>query len=260
MRHMFGFLIKKWFFDLWDNFLPSILINLGFILLLAIPVAAAPAAANAGILSGILVQIAGILLVVIYLGGVYTAAKSFTNYSSISIGEIWTGLRETLPLSLIFGLILLFHAFLLSVALPFYSSFGNWVGLLALSLLFWMSVTWLLAAQYLYPTHRRLNREIRQVFKKSFLLFFDNILFSVVLALGAVIIGAISVFTAFLIPGISGIAIWYEAALKLRMYKYDHLEEHPDERKSIPWDSLLYDERERVGKRTLRGMIFPWKE
>ena len=49
--------------------------------------------------------------------------------------------------------------------------------------------------------------------------------------------------------------------MKLRLYKYDYLEENPDaKRNDIPWDALLIDERERVGKRTLRGMIFPWKE
>ena len=45
------------------------------------------------------------------------------------------------------------------------------------------------------------------------------------------------------------------------MYKYDWLEANPEaNRKKIPWDALLMDDKERVGKRTLRGMIFPWKE
>ena len=34
---MFGFLIKKSFFDLWDNFLAAVLANLGFIVVLSIP-------------------------------------------------------------------------------------------------------------------------------------------------------------------------------------------------------------------------------
>jgi hypothetical protein len=28
----------------------------------------------------------------------------------------------------------------------------------------------------------------------------------------------------------------------------------------VPWDALLAEDREQVGVRTLRGMIFPWKE
>jgi hypothetical protein len=44
------------------------------------------------------------------------------------------------------------------------------------------------------------------------------------------------------------------------MYKYDYLEKNPGDRRRIPWDALLVEDRERVGKRTLKGMIFPWKE
>jgi hypothetical protein len=86
-------------------------------------------------------------------------------------------------------------------------------------------------------------------------------MFAVGLAIGGVFIMLVSFVTAFLVPGITGLAIWYQSALRLRMYKYDYLEEHPDTpKREIPWDALIYDDRERVGKRTLRGMIFPWKE
>ena len=49
-------------------------------------------------------------------------------------------------------------------------------------------------------------------------------------------------------------------AMKLLMFKYDYLDENPDaDIKHIPWDDLLYDEREKVGPRSLKSMIFPWK-
>jgi hypothetical protein len=39
------------------------------------------------------------------------------------------------------------------------------------------------------------------------------------------------------------------------------LEENPDaNRRKIPWDALLIDEKDRVGSRSIRGMIFPWKD
>ncbi len=45
------------------------------------------------------------------------------------------------------------------------------------------------------------------------------------------------------------------------MFKYDYIEAHPDtDRKHLPWEELLFEEREKVGTRTLKGMIFPWKE
>ncbi|MCF6336254.1 MAG: hypothetical protein L3J12_10990, partial [Spirochaetales bacterium] len=77
----------------------------------------------------------------------------------------------------------------------------------------------------------------------------------------SLIVLSLSVFTAFLIPGVTVILLAHQTAVKLRLYKYDYLEENKDTgRKNIPWNTLLFDEREKVGKRTLKGMIFPWKE
>ena len=71
----------------------------------------------------------------------------------------------------------------------------------------------------------------------------------------------VSFFTALLLPGIATIMLWWNIAFKLRLYKYDWLEQNPGaNRRRVPWDALLVEDRERVGKRTLKGMIFPWKE
>jgi len=93
-----------------------------------------------------------------------------------------------------------------------------------------------------------------------FLLLLDNPLFTVGLLIGSLVVFVLSAFTAFLLPGLATILLWWNVALKLRLYKYDHLEKHPDDRRHIPWDGLLAEDRDRVGKRTLKGMIFPWKE
>ena len=71
----------------------------------------------------------------------------------------------------------------------------------------------------------------------------------------------LSFFLAFLVPGFAGVALAGDVALRLRMYKYDWLEANPGaKRNEVPWDELLGEDRELVGKRTLKGMIFPWKE
>jgi hypothetical protein len=43
------------------------------------------------------------------------------------------------------------------------------------------------------------------------------------------------------------------------------LEEHPElktkkERKNIPWEELIYEDRETLGPRTFRSFLFPWKD
>ena len=63
----------------------------------------------------------------------------------------------------------------------------------------------------------------------------------------------------------AGILINNTNALRILLYKYDYLEEHPElttkkQRRQIPWDDLLFEDREIVGKRTIRNFLFPWKD
>lgn len=258
---MFGFLIKKAFFDLWDNFLPAILINLGFIALLALPVTLPASLAPLSTLLALAVMIAGALLAVVYTGAAFELSRRITDFQSLEWSMVLPALRSAWKPALLVGTIGLVHGFLLSVALPVYTSFNNALGLFALALLFWMSVLWWITVPWFFPVVQRLNARPGTALKKSFILTFDNTGLTVGLVIGALLIVLLSFLTAFLLPGIAGLAIWYQTALRLRMYKYDYLDQHPDaNRKEIPWDALLLDDRERVGKRSLRGMIFPWKD
>jgi hypothetical protein len=137
----------------------------------------------------------------------------------------------------------------------------NLASLAAFALLFWVTVAVILAAQYFLPLRARVDRKLAKIVRKGFLLLLDNPGHSLGLFLGALLILVVSVFTAFLLPGPATLLLWWNTAFKLRLYKYDYLEQNPDaNRRKIPWDALLVEDRERVGKRTLRGMIFPWKE
>jgi hypothetical protein len=71
----------------------------------------------------------------------------------------------------------------------------------------------------------------------------------------------LSGFAAFLFPGPAGLLLFLDEGLRLRLIKYDWLEANPDaDRRNVPWDTLLIDEREKTGSRSLRGLIFPWKD
>ena len=71
----------------------------------------------------------------------------------------------------------------------------------------------------------------------------------------------LSLLTATMIPGVAGISLSRMDTTKLLMLKYDFLEANPDStKKDINWEDLLYEERQLVGPRTLKGMIFPWKD
>lgn len=254
-------MIKKSFFDLWDNFLPAILLNLGFIAVLAIPMALPSALTAAGAAFAVAARIIGVLALFVYTGAAAMIARDITNYESAEWRNFWEYLKETWPAGLVLGTIYLLHAFLVSVAIPVYGNMQGILGLAALAFLFWASVIWLISSLFYFPIRSRLDTKIGKVLKKCFIVFFDNTGFAIYTAIGFVVIGILSVFTAFLLPGLAGLLIWVQAGMKLRLYKYDYLEEHPEtQRRDIPWDELLLDDRDRVGKRTLRGMIFPWKE
>lgn len=258
---MFGFLIKKSFFDVWDNFIGSVLVNLGFVLLMAIPFAIPFAIADSLPALTLVILALGILLLFVFAGGASLAARDIANYEGIEWRALWSYVTETWKSSLLFGLINVVLVFLLSVAFPVYTGMENLFGIAAAAVLFWAYVVWLLAAQFFFPVRAQLDEKFGKILKKCFVLFFDNTGYAIASFVVLILLSAVSVFTAFLIPGIMGILVWLQDGVKLRVYKYDYLEEHPDaERRRLPWDALLVEDRERVGKRSFRGMIFPWKE
>jgi len=92
-------------------------------------------------------------------------------------------------------------------------------------------------------------------------MFIDNVLFSLGLLVGALIISGISTFFIFIIPGIGMLLLWYHVAVRLRLAKYDYLEQNPNTKSSnIPWKVILQDDMKRLSSRTLKRLIFPWLE
>ena len=128
-------------------------------------------------------------------------------------------------------------------------------------------LTVVLALQWFLPIQAQLGNKFKKTLKKCFIIFFDNIGFSVFMFLYTLILAGISYFTATLIPGFAGILLSYNNAFRIRLYKYDWLEEHEEELKQhgkrkvrIPWGELIADDRETLGPRTLKSFIFPWKD
>lgn len=258
---MFGFLVKKTFFDMWDNMFRVLIMNLGFLAVLAIVFVLAPVA---GAILPLALGIAavGVAALAVYAGGASRMCADIADYKQPGFAEFWTYLKEGVPSSLLLALtVVVYVVVVIFVDFPFFASVKNLASWLAFALLFWVTVACALALQYYFPIRARLDKKFRKLIRKSFLLLLDNPGHTIGLFIGTILILIVSAFTAFLLPGPATVLLWWSAAFKLRMYKYDYLEANPDaNRRKIPWDALLVDDRERVGKRTLRGMIFPWKE
>jgi hypothetical protein len=257
---MIGFLIKKNFFDMWDNLFRVALLNLGFIISLAIPVFLPPLLESIPLL-GLAVLFIGILWCFVYLSAAALCLKSVSDYGGFGFADFFNNLKVGWPLGLVAGLIIFLCYLLITFVMRFYLQMNSLFGLLLAAIIFWTLVVGILSLQFLFTVRARLDKKISKVIRKCFVIFFDNPGFSIFMFLGIIFTFAVSVLLAFLFPGPAGILLFIDEGLRLRLLKYDYLEANPEaNRKKIPWDALLIDERERTGTRSLKSFIFPWKD
>jgi hypothetical protein len=258
---MVGFFIKKSFFDGWDNLIGMVLHNLGYLVVLLALFGSMSLSQNYLVLS-IFGLILTALLFAFYTAGVASSAYSYSKYERAGFDGFSKGFRQSWRHALLFWVLSLLDSSLIVLVIPFYLSFGNAFGTILSVVLFWVFVGLFLALLFYYPLSKIMSgdRPLKTL-KKSFLLVFDNLWFSLFLAFDVVISFVISIFLAGLAPGGCGILLECQDATKLLMLKYDYQEVNPEaDRRKIPWDELLYDEQECVGHRSLKNMIFPWKD
>jgi hypothetical protein len=253
-------LLRKFFYDLWDNLVRIALLNLGFIAVFAVPLFVPQLLAWNPLLEAA-ATFAGALLVCVYLSTIAALIKKIPDAEFSPLAELKSAAKPAIPAGLLSGAVFFFVFIIITVTLPFYLQINSTFGIFFAVVVFWFMCAVLLILQYFIPVKNRLEPNLKKALKKSALLFLDNSLFSVFLLLFSFLLLLVSVFVAFLAPGPAGALLFLDEALRLRLLKYDYLEAHPDaNRKKIPWDTLLEAERENVGKRSWKSFIFPWKE
>lgn len=258
---MTGFFLKKAFFDGWDNLIGLVVLNLGY---LAILLAVLGCMTLAGI-STPLALFAFLLTTGVFAffsSGVAASSYSFARYERPGWTVFKQGIRGSWRHSLFFWLLILLDACLILFVIPFYLSYNNVIGMLLAVLLFWVFLGLTFALFYYWPLFFVMQGDRpTKTLKKSFIIVFDNLLFTFFFAIYQLFNLVISILLAGLAPGVAGMHLAASDAIKLLMFKYDYLEEHPDaDRRHIPWEELLYEERECIGHRSLKNMIFPWKD
>lgn len=257
---MIGFFIKKAFFDGWDNLIALIIMNLGYVVLLGFGYLVTYALEVSAV-SALVVMIIWVCILQFYNGIVSFFTYEFVKYKRPGISEFFGYARRVLPYLPVICIYTAVIAVILLLVLPFYMATPGILGAVSVAVMFWVLVFAVLALQYYYPVVVQLGDPPLKALKKSMIITLDNLGFSVFLFIYTCINTVISVLTAFLVPGIASVLMSHQVALRLRLMKYDYLEEHPEAKKrDIPWYALLVDERKKVGPRSLKGMIFPWKE
>lgn len=240
-----------------------VLVNIGFIAIAAIPIFIPPLLPDA---LSIAVLSVGVLLCFVYLAASAQCFKNVSDYSVFGFADFFACFKEKrIWISgLVMGGMALFAALVVSVVIPFYSKIDSPVGIVLAVLVFWILMIGIMSFQFFLPFRSRMDNPVSKTVKKCFIVFFDNTAFCLMCLFYVIVLAVLSVILVFLLPGPTGIILFLDEALRLRLLKYDWLEENPApqsaKRRKIPWDAILIDERENTGHRSLKSFIFPWKD
>ncbi len=93
---MIGFLIKKTFYDLWDNLFKIGLVNLGFILSAAIPILLPGVVANIPAIA-LTIMVIGILWCFVYLGATALSVKELSDYGNFGFNDFFNNIHAAAP-------------------------------------------------------------------------------------------------------------------------------------------------------------------
>lgn len=261
---MIGFYMKKNLCDGWDNvFLLAAVNILCLFALIGVFFALSAVIESEALTTAVLVL--GIMFMNLLMFAFGKCAAQIAQFKAPSIKDFFLYIGETWFDAVRFSLItaLLFQLGL--VAIPFYLAMSSLFGVFLSALVFWLLFIATLSLQWFIPLRFLLGGDsFVKSLKKCFIIFFDNAGFSIFVFIYSIILLLLSGLLLFIVPSLSGVVLAQTNALRLRLYKYDWLEKHPElspreARKAVPWDELIAEDRETLGPRTLKNFIFPWK-
>lgn len=271
---MFKFYLKKNFADGWDNFFFLVASNAVTILILVFSyfLLKATYSLHPYFLLGGFVIFSGVLSLSLFAWGA-NAAK-IADFRSPSFGVFFSALKSVWKIGLSFGIFVSVALLLARVAVSYYLSAyfrdGNLIGLIVTAVLGWFLLVSAIALQWFIPLYfLQESNGFSKCLKKSFIIFYDNVGFSIKVFFVNILLFALSCVTFMIVPGLNGILLSSTNALRLRLYKYDWIEKMNDEnpgfendrekRSEVPWEELLAEDKESLGERKLSSFIFPWK-
>ena len=272
---MYGFLFKKNFCDGWDNLFSVVLVNIMFILsMIGIIMLSSFVTSKLGddttnmafylIQTGIMFL--GIFILMIFALAYGELAVKIAQFESARFVDFFKKIPGVLGDAALFALMITAIIFVSVYSIFFYVvQQQSLISLFVGALIFWIDIFIMLSLQWFVPIRCTFHNKFGKCLKKCFIIFMDNTGFSLIMAFYNLLLIALSILPIGFFPSIAGVAIAQQNAFRIRMYKYDYLEAHPElktpaERRRIPWEELIYEDRETLGPRKLRSFLFPWKE
>lgn len=258
---MFLFALKKAFFDLWDHLFLGLAINLVFTLVTLGIASLSFVVMGLGPLA-LFFFVPLALLLVALLGGVATFwARDIAVSGTARFADLKVHFLASWKSSLAFGAAWLVVWSGLIFGTSFYHKINEILGFVFGVVMAWLAFFGAGMSLYYPGLNAQVEPKIRKLARKSFLLFMANPGTSLMMVLVVVVCLVLSLFTLGFFPGILGISVWLQVCFKFLLAKYDWMEANPEaNHKKVPWAVLLAEDMERVGPRSLKGMIFPWKD
>lgn len=257
---MIKFLIKKSFYDGWDNLVPSFIYNIACMVLIALYVFIVSAVEEAQVMVFFGVSAVFLLLFCIYNFGVAGLTYRWSHYEGSWGPGFIDGIRKHIPHILVLYLIAVVAFFYLAILFPAYfasqSFFGFFIGCMSL----WVIAFIAIASQYYIPLCFFLDGENPFfIIKQCFVLTMDNLLFTLFVSIKTVFDFLLSALSFFFIPGLSFISLSHMDAVKLLHLRYRWAKEHSCPKKDVNIKQMLEEENANIGERTIRNFFRPWK-
>lgn len=264
---MFGFLIKKNFCDGWDNLVSVLMVNSIFLVInFGLFFLITKFAANTPLLLLFIVIACVIDSILVFAYG--DSAADIANFKGIHLVDYFKAFPKIIKDASLFGIMIAAIIIVSAIAIEYYlfnENNASYFNLFLGAMVIWIDIFLILALQWFVPIRSLMHNDFKKVLKKCMIMFFDNTGFSVAIGIYSLVFVILSVFCIGFLPSVAGILIATTNAMRLRLYKYDYLEEHPElktkkERNQIPWEELIYEDRETLGPRKLKSFLFPWKD
>lgn len=261
---MYGFFLKKNFCDGWDNIF-SIFISNFVIMIVSLGLAyIISLIVKNNIFAFCLIGITMVIVVCVLVVAYGTIAADIADFRSVYIKDFFLAIPASIKDGVFLGILISASVAAFAVGIPFYMTQESFFSFILVSMMIWIALLEIMILQWFVAVRSIMHNDFFKCMKKCLVITFDNLGFSLFMIIYDILLLVISFFALGLAPSFSGITLGKVNALRLRLYKYDYLENHPElktvrERKNIPWKELIKDDEETLGPRTLKSFIFPWK-
>jgi hypothetical protein len=238
---------------MWENIGTVILLNAGLLIIFAGMLFILVATADQFLLF-IIVAFIGFWILSWYLKGAALIAVSFSSDSKKCLRDVGSCIAKGFSGSAAAGFFFSLCLMIFLSAVPFYLSLKTIVSYIPVVLLFCGAVIAFPAVQMLIPLAAVQPGSFKQTFINSFLILFTEPLLVIVVTVNSICIIALSVLTAFLLPGIGMVLLlWEETCLLIiKIYAGELNEEAVS--------NFIIGEEKRLRKNPIKSFLMPWKK